>query len=328
MAGAVHGAGALLTLMALGKCRSPVQGTNGSETGPANGSLALHTSSRNSTLIEMYKIAELTEKDVSWLRRMRGLIIDMDGVLWQGERPFPGLADFFDVIRRRDLQFVLATNNPAQSIAEFAAKANQMGVPVQPEQIISSATATIYYLREHYPPGSPFYVIGEPVFLRLFEEAGFTLRDSEVVAVVVGMDESLIYEKLRRASLLIRAGASFIGTNPDRYAPWIQGLEPGTGAILAAIEASTDRSPLIIGKPERWMYQCALECLGVPAEKVASLGDRLETDILGGQQAGLRSILVLAATPDCAQLNPAGFRILRDRTSGRRSREARSSGRR
>jgi 4-nitrophenyl phosphatase len=138
------------------------------------------------------------------------------------------------------------------------------------------------------------YVIGDASFKKIIEEAGFVFVDRDASAVIVGMDEDLTYDMLRKASLLIRAGAKFIGTNPDRYAPWHQGLEPGTGAILAAIEASTECQPVIIGKPERYLFDLALQRMSLEPGDVASLGDRLDTDILGGQRAGLKTILVLS----------------------------------
>jgi 4-nitrophenyl phosphatase len=228
------------------------------------------------------------------LSKIRGLIIDMDGVLWTGDTPFPGLGEFFEVLKRRGTRFVLATNNPAQSLQSFVSKAGRMGLSLSTDQIVSSASATVHYLRSHFPPHARMYVIGDASFKKIIEEAGFVFVDRDASAVIVGMDEDLTYDMLRKASLLIRAGAKFIGTNPDRYAPWHQGLEPGTGAILAAIEASTECQPVIIGKPERYLFDLALQRMSLEPGDVASLGDRLDTDILGGQRAGLKTILVLS----------------------------------
>jgi 4-nitrophenyl phosphatase len=250
----------------------------------------------------MEPFANIQDQSLDQLLKLRGLIIDMDGVLWTGDTPLPGLGEFFEVLKNRGIRFVLATNNPAQSIESFVSKAGRMGLSLTTNQVVSSASATVHYLRSHFPPQARLYAIGDASFKKIIEEAGFVLVDRDASAVIVGMDEDLTYDMLRRASLLIRAGAKFIGTNPDRYAPWHQGLEPGTGAILAAIEASTDCQPLIIGKPERHMFDLALERMSLEPGDVASLGDRLDTDILGGQRSGLKTILVLSGVTNLEAL--------------------------
>lgn len=232
--------------------------------------------------------------DRAALRELRGLVIDMDGVLWHGDTPLPGLADFFGVLRRRGIKIILATNNNTQSPAGFAEKVQRLGAQVDPEEVLTASVATVCYLKRRFPPASRVYVIAEAPFKALITNAGFVLADRDVVAVIVAMDRALTYEMLKRATLLIRAGAEFIGANPDRTYPSEEGLLPGSGTILAALVASTDRQPVIIGKPERRMFEMALERMGLPASQVASIGDRLETDIAGGQQVGLKTILVLS----------------------------------
>lgn len=240
--------------------------------------------------------------DLAELCNLRGLIIDMDGVLWQGDTPMPGLHQFFDALRRRQIKFMLATNNNTQTPEGFAQKAEKMGVEVLPEQVITAAIATVHYLRSKYPPGSRIYVVGEAALKGLISEAGFTLADTSVSAVVATMDRQLNYEMLKRATLLIRAGAEYIGPNPDTAYPTPEGLVPGGGAILAAITAASDRQPLIIGKPEGWMFRIAMERMQLGVDETGSLGDRLETDILGGQRLGLKTILVLSGVSTAASL--------------------------
>jgi len=241
--------------------------------------------------------------DFADLHKLNGLVIDMDGVLWQGDTPMPGLHAFFDILRRRQIKFVLATNNNTQTPEGFAQKAGKMGVEVLPEQVITAAVATVHYLRSKYPPGSRIYVVGEAALKGLISEAGFTLADTSVNAVVATMDRQLNYEMLKRATLLIRAGAEYIGPNPDTAYPTPEGLVPGGGAVLAAITAASDRQPLIIGKPEGWMFQIAMERMQLGVDETGSLGDRLETDILGGQCLGLKTILVLSGVSTAADLN-------------------------
>ena len=137
----------------------------------------------------------------------------------------------------------------------------------------------------------------------LISDAGFTLADSAVNAVVATMDRQLTYEMLKRATLLIRAGADFIGPNPDTSYPTQEGIVPGGGAILAAISAASDHQPLIIGKPEGWMFRISMDRMKLGIDETASLGDRLATDILGGQRLGLKTILVLSGVSTLTDLN-------------------------
>ena len=242
-------------------------------------------------------IQSIRSNDLAELCKLRGLVIDMDGVLWQGDIPMPGLHEFFDVLKRRQIKFVLATNNNTQTPEGFVQKARKLGIEVSPEQV-----ATVDYLCAKYPPGSRIYVVGEAALKGLISQAGFTLADTSVRAVVATMDRQLTYEMLKRATLLIRAGADCIGPNPDTSYPTQEGIVPGGGAILAAISAASDCQPLIIGKPESWMFRISMERMQLGVEETASLGDRLATDIAGGQRLGLKTILVLSGISTAADL--------------------------
>lgn len=228
------------------------------------------------------------------LHDLSALIVDMDGVLWRGETPLPGFADFFAFLRRRGIPFVLATNNARKTPARYVARFARFGVPISEREVMTSSLATAEYLRTRYPPGTPVYVIGQEGIRQALTDAGFTLRDDGAEAVVVGLDFTLTYDKLRRATVLINRGAAFIGTNPDRTFPFEGGLAPGNGAILAALTAATGREPVIVGKPGRVMFDVALRRLDADPARTAMLGDRLETDIAGGRQAGLKTILLLS----------------------------------
>jgi 4-nitrophenyl phosphatase len=246
--------------------------------------------------------ATLRSNDLTALRKIRGLVIDMDGVLWQGDVPMPGLPEFLAALRRRQIKFILATNNNTQTPEGFVQKARRLGVDVGPEQVVTAAIATVHYLKLHYPPGSRIYVVGEAPLKGLIAEAGFTLADTGASAVVATMDRQLTYEMLKRATLLIRAGADFIAPNPDPSYPTPEGIVPGGGAIVAAIATACDRQPRIMGKPEGWIFRLALERMGLRPEETASLGDRLMTDIEGGQRMGLQTILVLSGISTLADL--------------------------
>jgi 4-nitrophenyl phosphatase len=232
------------------------------------------------------------------LDAIRNLIIDMDGVLWHGDRPMPRLVAFFETLRARGIRFVLATNNASRSGAEFAAKLAKMGVSVALDEILTSPQATAAYLSAHAPDARVF-IIGEPGLRTELEARGLrVVNDTEAQAaathVVVGIDRTLTYAKLVEACLLIRGGAIFIGTNPDQTFPGERGIVPGNGATLAALRVSTGVEPLIIGKPEPEMMVQAMARMGGTLADTAVIGDRLDTDILGGIRAGMTTLLVLS----------------------------------
>ncbi len=235
------------------------------------------------------------------------LILDMDGVLWHGDQPLPGLIELFQTLRDRQIRFILATNNASQTAEQYVNKLARMGVTVDSGEILTSAMATALYLAQRTEPASTrVFVIGEKGATEPLIKQGFTLtglyevddpaRNGPKIGadyVVCGMDRELTWHKLATAALNINAGAKFIGTNPDTSLPTELGFTHGNGAILAALQAATGVAPTIIGKPEPLMYQQALSLLGVePAETIA-IGDRLETDILGAVRAGIRSLMVL-----------------------------------
>jgi 4-nitrophenyl phosphatase len=243
---------------------------------------------------------ETVKPDYSELRTLEGLILDMDGVLWHGEKPMPGLLDFFDVLKARGMRYVFATNNPSQRPEGFAAKAAQLGLTVDPKDVITSVTATLHYLDKNFPPGTRIHVIGEPSLKEQIEEAGFILTDEDVAAVVAALDRAMTYETIKRGTLLIRAGAELIGTNPDPSYPSEEGKIPGSGMMVTALSASANRTPTIMGKPEKIIFDLATDRLKVQTDRVASVGDRLETDIAGAMSAGLKTILLFSgiATPE------------------------------
>ena len=242
------------------------------------------------------------------LRALKGLIIDMDGVLWHGDRPLPGLPEFFASLNQHKINFMLATNNNTQRPEGFVAKAAKFGVEVAPDQVITASVATIHYLQSKYPPGSRIYVVGESALKSLITEAGFVVADREVDAVVVTLDRQLTYEMLKQATLLIRAGAEFIAPNLDPSYPTPEGIVPGGGTVVSAVATASDRQPVVIGKPESWMFQICMERMQTQAFETASLGDRLSTDIAGGQRLGLKTILVLSGVTSATDLEASPVR--------------------
>ena len=243
------------------------------------------------------------------LRELRALIVDMDGVLYRGDTALPGAGAFLNWLRERQFPFLLLTNNSTLNPEAYEAKLKAMGIQVPAKQILTSAVATADYLARNYNPQTRVFIIGEKGLETCIAERGFTITDRQPEIVVVGLDRQLTYAKLCTGALAIRAGAHFIATNPDRTLPTEIGDIPGAGSIVAALIAATDQTPLIIGKPEPPILKLALSQLGQPREYTAILGDRPETDILGGKRLGLPTILVLSgvskeAPPEGSDLRP------------------------
>lgn len=226
--------------------------------------------------------------------KIKALILDMDGVIWRGEESIGDLPGIFRAIAGRGWQVMLATNNATRSASQFLDKLAGFGVVLEEWQVINSPIVTALYLEKLFPGGGPVYVLGEEGVHTALKEKGFYHAEEDVLAVVVGLDRQLSYDKLTRATLHIRAGKPFIGTNPDKTYPLPQGLVPGAGAVIAVVETASDVKPTIMGKPMPEMYCACLERMGVKAEETLVVGDRLETDIAAGQALGCKTALVLS----------------------------------
>jgi len=225
---------------------------------------------------------------------IEALILDMDGVLWQDSEPIGELPAIFTLIRKKGLKFAFVTNNATLTANQYIEKLSRFGVKAEMDQIINSAQATAEYLKKIYPHGGPVYVIGEAGLLNTLADYGFHQSDREPLAVVSGLDRDLTYDKLRRATLFILQGSTFIGTNPDSTLPTPEGAIPGAGSILAALEVASGCRATVIGKPHPEMYRLALARLDSSPEESLVVGDRLETDIAGGQAIGCQTALVLS----------------------------------
>jgi len=234
---------------------------------------------------------------------IKGVICDMDGVLWRGETPLPGLHDFFALLEERHLPYILATNNASKTPEQFVEKLARMGVTTTTEHVLNSATAAADYLAMQVAPGTPVYPIGGPGIREALRSHGFVLTEGDRADyVAVGWDRDLTWQKLATATLLIRGGAGFIAANPDRTFPMEDGLVPGNGAQVAALIAATDVTPVMAGKPGSLLYERALARMGVAAEETLVIGDRLDTDILGGLRLGMPSALVLSGITQADEL--------------------------
>ncbi len=240
------------------------------------------------------------------------LILDMDGVLWRGGEPLGDLPELFARLRALGISFVFVTNNATRTVEDYVERLRRFGVEVEPWQVLNSALAAAEALRQEFPHGAEVYVFGEKGLKQTLAEAGFRIAnpwddDQEgkadaskqilargVDAVVAALNRHCNYYSLETAALLIRRGALFIATNPDRTFPIPEGKAPGAGALVAALEAATDVQARVVGKPQPFLFQLALRRLGSRPDETLVVGDRLETDIAGGQAANCRTALVLS----------------------------------
>jgi 4-nitrophenyl phosphatase len=225
----------------------------------------------------------------------KGLILDMDGVLYRGEQALPGAVELFPALRAAGLSFILLTNNATLTAEEFSQKLARMGISVQPESILTSSGATASYMAREYPQGGRVYVLGsDSLQATVTTPVGFRPDDQQPDFVVVGLDFSLTYRSLQKACSAIRKGARFIATNPDLTLPVEGGdLWPGAGTIVAAVQACSGVAPVVIGKPNTYMAEIALERLGLAPNDALCVGDRLDTDIACGARAGIPTALLL-----------------------------------
>lgn len=244
------------------------------------------------------------------LKTARAFIFDMDGVLYRGKTPLPGVQTLFDALTLRGIRFLLATNNSMATPAAYVIRMAEMGVTVEEDDIQTSATATRDYLLDQLAPDATILTVGMPALAeQIF--AGTTFQpasdhpDRAVDAVVVGLDLEFTYQKLRDAARAIHNGARFVATNADATLPTEDGVQPGAGSIVAAIATASGVMPTVVGKPETLMMLKGIERLGVEPSDAVMVGDRLDTDILSGHQAGLRTVLVLTGVSQRADLEHA-----------------------
>ncbi len=237
---------------------------------------------------------------------LRGLLVDLDGVVYTGQDPIPGAARFLAQARRRGVKFLLVTNNSTTSPELVARRLQDMHIEVTPQEILTSAQAATAYVSAHAERGRRVRIIGEAGLRQAAVEEGLTIVDdgqTSVDWVVAGLDRAFDYEKLTSATRAIMAGAHFVATNADALLPVEGGqVVPGAGSIVAAIQTATGVAPIVVGKPEAGLFEHGLRRLGgLRPEQVAMIGDRIDTDVVGGQRAGFRTILVLSGVTSAAE---------------------------
>jgi 5'-nucleotidase len=219
--------------------------------------------------------------------------MDMDGVLVHEEQAIPGADEFLSRLRELELPFLVLTNNSIYTPRDLSARLRASGLEVPEESIWTSALATARFLQEQRPGGSAF-VIGESGLTTALHEAGYTLTERNPDYVVLGETRVYSFGRITQAIRLIVGGARFIATNPDPTGPTPDGPLPATGSVAALISRATDVDPYFVGKPNPLMMRTALNTLDAHSESTAMIGDRMDTDVVSGLEAGLRTFLVLS----------------------------------
>jgi len=228
--------------------------------------------------------------------KIRAVLLDMDGVVYVGDRPLPGVQDFLDHMEATGRRWLCVTNNSSKTPDQFVEKLTHMNVRAQEENVLGSSQATAHWMAQQFPERGKVVMVGQEGLQVALEGAGFELTDQALEAdfVVAGIDFGLTYEAVAEATLAIRNGARFIGTNADPSFPSERGQVPGAGSILALISAATDGTqPQVIGKPNPGMFHQAMQQLGVGPHETMMIGDRYDTDIAGAIELGMTTVGVL-----------------------------------
>jgi NagD protein len=234
-------------------------------------------------------------------------LTDMDGVLIREEHALPGAAEFLQRLIDRDRRFLVLTNNSIFTPRDLVARLAQTGLKVPEEAIWTSGLATATFLADQQPDGSA-YVIGEAGLTTPLHEVGYTLTDRDPDFVVLGETRTYSFEAITQAIRLIVGGARFIATNPDVSGPSAEGPLPATGSVAALITAATGQRPYFVGKPNPMMFRSALNRISAHSETTVMIGDRMDTDIVAGIEAGLDTILVLSGVTTPADIERFPYR--------------------
>ena len=242
----------------------------------------------------------MTREITSWLT-------DMDGVLVHEGTALPGAAEFVRALRDADRPFLILTNNSIYTPRDLRARLAATGIDVPEGAIWTSALATAQFLADQAPNGSA-YTIGEAGLTTALYEIGYTLTEANPDYVVLGETRTYSFEAITRAIRLIKGGARFLATNPDVTGPSPEGDLPATGAVAAMITAATGRQPYFVGKPNPMMFRSALNRIDAHSETTAMIGDRMDTDVVAGIEAGLQTFLVLTGSTSAADVEKFPFR--------------------
>jgi len=240
-------------------------------------------------------------------REITSWLTDMDGVLVHEGHAIPGAADFVKALRDKGRPFLILTNNSIFTARDLRARLATSGIDVPEEAIWTSALATAQFLHDQVPNGSA-YAVGEAGLTTALYEAGYTLTESDPDYVVLGETRTYSFEAITKAIRLILGGARFICTNPDTTGPSQEGPLPATGAVAAMITSATGRKPYFVGKPNPMMFRSALNRIDAHSETTAMIGDRMDTDVVAGIEAGLYTYLVMTGSTRLSEVDRFPFR--------------------
>lgn len=241
-------------------------------------------------------------------------LTDMDGVLVHEEEPIPGAAEFIAALQGSGREFLVLTNNSIYTPRDLRARLLGSGIDIPEHRIWTSALATAQFLLDQRPGGTA-YVVGEAGLTTALHDVGYVQTDRDPDYVVLGETRTYSFEAITRAIRLIDGGARFIATNPDASGPSQQGKLPATGAVAALISTATNRQPYYVGKPNSLMMRSALNRLEAHSETTVMVGDRMDTDIIAGLEAGLRTVLVTTGSTTREQIETFPYRPTRVKDS-------------
>jgi len=240
-------------------------------------------------------------------REIHSWLTDMDGVLVHEGTAIPGAPEFIRALRDAGRPYLILTNNSIFTARDLRARLAASGIDVPEEALWTSALATAQFLADQMPGGTA-YVIGEAGMTTALHEVGYTMTESDPDYVVLGETRTYSFESITRAIRLIKGGARFIATNPDVTGPSPEGDLPATGSVAAMISAATGREPYFVGKPNPMMFRSALNRIDAHSETTAMVGDRMDTDVVAGIEAGLKTFLVLTGSTRAADVARFPFR--------------------
>ena len=240
------------------------------------------------------------------LRAKKGIICDMDGVIYHGTHLLPGVKEFVNWLYKEDKKYLFLTNASGHSPRELRQKLGRMGLDVDESRFYTSALATAKFISGQKPNCSA-YVIGAPGLYNALYEVGITFNDIDPEYVIVGETSTYNYNTISSAVKLVLNGANLIGTNSDLTAPLENGIAPACRALVAPIEAATGKTAYFVGKPNPLMMRTGLKMLGVHSEDAAIIGDRMDTDIIAGIESGIDPILVLSGVTTRQNMNQYAY---------------------
>lgn len=246
------------------------------------------------------RMSDTEEQSETWL-------VDMDGVLMHEETALPGAEEFVDRLWERERQFLVLTNNSIYTRRDLAARLAEAGLDVPEERIWTSAVATARFLSNQAPDASA-YVIGEAGLKTALHDVGYTLTDTDPDFVVLGESRTYSFQNITEAVRLLDGGARFVATNPDATGPSPEGPLPATGSVAALLTEATSKEPYFIGKPNPIMIRSGLNRIGAHSESTAMIGDRMNTDVVAGIEAGLTTYLVLTGSTERNEITEFAYR--------------------